>query len=323
MDRFLTAPIIYGMLFLAVLLLVEAIYLLAFGKSINLNNRMNRRLELMKKGNDRAVVMERLRKEMDQYSLAQSIPLFSGLARKAQIANLAFSPMMLVVLMVLLALAGFVGLAIGTDMAAAPRIVAATVLSVGGVYAWVNRKAKKRMDKLEEQLPDAIELMVRSLRVGQPLSASIGAVAREIPDPIGTEFGVIADEMAYGGQAVDAINELAARMNLQDLRFLAISVAIQQQSGGNLADILDGLSKVIRARFKLFRRVRAITAEAKWSGAFLSFFPIGAIVMLAVIKPDYYDGIKDTGYYVPGILLIGTLMIMNFIFMRVMVNIKV
>ena len=100
MDRFLTAPVIYGMLFLAVLLLVEAIYLLAFGKSINLNNRMNRRLELMKKGNDRAVVMERLRKEMDQYTLAQSIPLFSGLARKAQIANLAFSPMMLVVLMV-------------------------------------------------------------------------------------------------------------------------------------------------------------------------------------------------------------------------------
>ena len=73
------------------------------------------------------------------------------------------------------------------------------------------------------------------------------------------------------------------------MRFLAVAVSIQQQSGGNLAEILEGLSKVIRARFKLFRRVKAITAEAKWSGMFLSAFPIGALVMINVIQPDYYD----------------------------------
>jgi tight adherence protein B len=88
-------------------------------------------------------------------------------------------------------------------------------------------------------------------------------------------------------------------MDNQDLRFLAVAVTIQQQSGGNLAEILDGLAKVIRARFKLFRRVKAITAEAKWSGMFLSGFPIAAMVMIQVLKPDYYDDVKETQYSFP------------------------
>ena len=147
-------------------------------------------------------------------------------------------------------------------------------MGVGGVYFWVNKKAKTRMSLLEEQLPDAVELMVRSLRVGHPFSAAIGIVAKEIADPLGTEFGVIADEAAYGRDVAESLKAFAERMDSQDLRFLAVAVSIQQTSGGNLAEILEGLAKVIRARFKLFRRVKAITAEAKWSGMFLSAFPI-------------------------------------------------
>ena len=128
--------------------------------------------------------------------------------------------------------------------------------------------------------------MVRSLRVGHPFSSAIGIVAKEVPDPLGTEFGMIADEAAYGRDVSESLKAFAERMDMQDLRFLAVAVSIQQQSGGNLAEILEGLAKVIRARFKLFRRVKAITAEAKWSGMFLSAFPIGALVMISVLQPE-------------------------------------
>ena len=149
-------------------------------------------------------------------------------------------------------------------------------LEVGSKGLVLNRPEQEplALPYLEEQLPDAVELMVRSLRVGHPFSSAIGIVSKEVPDPLGTEFGLIADEAAYGRDVAESLKAFAERMDNQDLRFLAVAVTIQQQSGGNLAEILDGLAKVIRARFKLFRRVKAITAEAKWSGMFLSFFPV-------------------------------------------------
>jgi tight adherence protein B len=214
-------------------------------------------------------------------------------------------------------------LTVMTGAAPAVRVLIALVMGVGGVYFWVNKKAKKRMELLEEQLPDSIELMVRSLRVGHPFSAAIGIVAKEIPDPLGSEFGVIADEAAYGRDVTESLKAFAERMDSQDLRFLAVAVSIQQQSGGNLAEILDGLAKVIRARFKLFRRVRAITAEAKWSGMFLSGFPIAALLMVITIKPDYYDGVRETAAFIPAALFVAVFLTINIIFMKVMTNIKV
>jgi tight adherence protein B len=165
--------------------------------------------------------------------------------------------------------------------------------------------------------------MVRSLRVGHPFSTAIANVAKEVADPLGTEFGIIADEASYGRDVTESLKEFAERMDSQDLRFLAVAVTIQQQSGGNLAEILEGLSKVIRARFKLFRRVRAITAEAKWSGMFLSAFPIGALIMINIIQPNYYDDVKETPQFIPACLIVGVFLVVNVVFMKIMVNIKV
>ena len=156
-----------------------------------------------------------------------------------------------------------------------------------------------------------------------PFSSAIQIVAREVPDPLGSEIGVIADEAAYGRDIGDALKAMAERMDMQDLRFLAVAVTIQQQSGGNLAEILDGLSKVIRSRFKLFRRVKAITAEAKWSGTFLSGFPILAIVMINVIQPHYYDDVKETGAFIPAALVCVGFLVANYFVMKMLTNIKV
>lgn len=317
------APLIYILIFVAVLVLVEGIYLTVFGKSISLNSRVSRRLDLLAKTGNREQVLEQLRKEMGQHLKSRGIPLYSILASKAQKANIAFSPQQLVLIMMGLSVFAYVGLTIGTTAEAAVRAGIAVAMGVGGVYTWVNRKAKARMALMEEQLPDAIELMVRSLRVGHPFSSALSIVSKEVPDPLGTEFGMIADEAAYGRDAAEALKEFAERMDSQDLRFLAVAVTIQQQSGGNLAEILDGLAKVIRARFKLFRRVKAITAEAKWSGMFLSAFPIGALIMINVIQPDYYDDVKDAPEFIPAALAVGAFLVVNVIFMKMMVNIKV
>jgi tight adherence protein B len=316
-------PIIYGLIFVAVLLLVEGIYLVVFGKSISLNSRVNRRLALLEKGGQREQVLEQLRKEASQHLKAKGIPLYSLLADKAQKANIAFSPKALVGVMALLSVVAFIGLKFGTAASTPVQIALAVLMGVGAVYIWVNNKAKKRLSMVEEQLPDAVELMVRSLRVGHPFSSAIQIVAKEVPDPLGTEFGMIADESAYGRDVTESLKDLAERMDMQDLRFLAVAVTIQSQSGGNLAEILDGLAKVIRSRFRLFRRVKAITAEAKWSGLFLSMFPVGVLVIIQILKPDYYDTVKNTSAFIPAALIVFTFLAVNVVFMKIMTNIKV
>jgi tight adherence protein B len=316
-------PIIYGLIFIGVLVLVEGLYLVAFGKSISLNSRVNRRLEMLDKGTRREQVLEQLRKEMQQHMKSRSIPLYSLLAEKAQKGAIAFSPKQLIMIMAGLAVFAFVGLTVGTETEPPVRIAFSILIGIGGVYFWVNSKAKKRIGMIEEQLPDAVELMVRSLRVGHPFVSAIQIVSKEVPDPLATEFGIIADEAAYGKDVAEALNEMAERLDMQDLRFLAVAVGIQQQSGGNLAEILDGLAKVIRARFRLFRRVTAITAEAKWSGKFLSGFPLACLAVIQVTAPDYYDNVLDHPWFIPACFFVGILLTLNLIVMRWLTNIKV
>jgi tight adherence protein B len=221
------------------------------------------------------------------------------------------------------AVLAFLGLTIGTNTEVPVRILISVGIGVGAVFFWISSKAKKRMDMIEEQLPDAVELMVRSLRVGHPFTSAISIVSKEIQDPLASEFGVIADETAYGRDIGEALKDMAERLDMQDLRFLAVAVTIQQQSGGNLAEILAGLAKVIRARFRLFRRVRAITAEAKWSGKFLSAFPILALIVIKLGDPHYYDEVMTHPLFIPGCIAVVLFLSLNLIVMRKLTDIKV
>lgn len=316
-------PLIYGLIFIAVLALVQGIYLTVFGKSISLNNRVNRRLEMLEKGAGREQVLEQLRKEMSQHMKSRSIPLYAILAERAQKANIAFTPPQLIMVMAVLTVVAFFLLTFGTSAGIVIRLVLSILMGVGAVFIWVSNTANKRLSMIEEQLPEAVELMVRSLRVGHPFSSALQIVAKEVPDPLGTEMGVISDEAAYGRDVGEALKTMAERIDMQDMRFLAVAVTIQQTSGGNLAEILDGLAKVVRSRFRLFRRVKAITAEAKWSGMFLSIFPILALVMINVIQPNYYDDVKETSAFIPACLVVAAFLVVNIFVMRALVNIKV
>ncbi|WP_185803542.1 type II secretion system F family protein [Pontivivens nitratireducens] len=316
-------PIIYAMIFVGVLLMVEGVYLLIFGKSVRLESKVNRRLELLEKGEDPEDVLETLRAERDQHRRNSGIPIMAPLYERAAQANIAFTPRGLVLVIGMMAIMVFVLLTIFSSAALVLRIGISILMGFAGVYLWLNNKAKARMALFEEQLPDAVELIVRSLRVGHPFSSSVSIVAHEMPDPLGTEFGIIADEATYGMDITESLARMAERISVQDLRFLSVAVSIQAQSGGNLAEVLAGLSAVIRSRFKLFRRVKAITAEARWSGWFLSVFPLLAIIIIQLVEPNYYDEVQETSLFTPAVIVVGVFLVVNVLFMRAMVNIKV
>lgn len=315
--------LVYGAIFVGVFALVEGLYLTVFGRSIRLDRKVNRRLEMLDKGQRREEVFEQLRKEMNQHLRARKVPIYALLADKAQKGAIAFTPAQLVIVMAVLSVLVFIGLTLGTGTGAGLRAVLSPAIGIGGVYIWVAGKAKKRMKLIEEQLPDAVELMVRSLKVGHPFSAAIQIVSREVADPLGSEMGMIADEAQYGRDIGDALKQLADRLDMQDLRFLAVAVTIQQQSGGNLAEILAGLANVVRLRFKLFRRVAAITSEARFSGIFLSAFPIVAVVAINLVDPTYFEEVQDHALFVPAGLLVVGLILVNLFVMKKLTDIRV
>ena len=316
-------PVIYILIFVAVLALVQGAYLVLFGKSISMDGKVNRRLEMLDKGGNREQVLDQLRKEMTQHMKSQSIPIYSLLATKAQKANIAFSPTQIMMVMAVVSGAAFLMLTLFTQVAPPVRVLISVLMGVGGVYLWISRKATQRMNLISEQLPDAVDLIVRSLRVGHPFSSAINIVAKEVPDPLGTEIGIVADETAYGRDMGETLKAMAERLDNQDLRFLAVAVTIQQSSGGNLAEILDGLAKVIRARFRLFRRVNAITAEAKWSGNLLSGFPILALIGINLVQPNYFDDVMQSPMLIPACFVVAAFLVLNLIVMRALTNIKV
>ena len=316
-------PVIYILIFVGVVVFVEGLYLVAFGKSISRNSQVNRRLAMMEKGGTREQVLEQLRKEISQHGKTKTIPLYSLLAERAQKAAIAFTPQQLMMIMACVAAFAFVGLSVGTSTSLPLRILGSIAIGVGGVFFWVNKKAGKRMAMIEEQLPDAVELMVRSLRVGHPFTSTVQIVSDEIEDPLATEFGIIADESAYGRDIGEALKEMAERLDIQDLRFLSVAVTIQQQSGGNLAEVLAGLASVIRARFRLFRKVKAITAEAKWSGKFLSAFPLLALMAILIKDPNYYDNVMDHPWFIPACFTVALMLGINLFVMRLLTDIKV
>jgi len=319
----LFAPVIYGLIFIGVFLMVEGAYLLIYGRTLSREKKVNRRLALLQDGKDTEEVLGILRAEREGSEQTDRLPVIGPLMEMARHANITLTVPQIGISLVVLTIISFLLLSLFTGAVVQIRIVVALVVGYATFYIWLRGKAKKRISMFEEQLPDALDLMVRSLRVGHPMTAAVGIVAREMADPLGTEFGLIADEATYGMTVPDAIERMAQRVPVPDLRFFAIAVSIQSQSGGNLAEVLEGLSRVIRARFKLFRKIRAITSEARWSGWFLSIFPVIALLLVQVVKPDYYDKVSDHPLFMPGAIVTFVLLIVNIFFMRMLVNIKV
>src|SRR4051794_10610862 len=152
---------------------------------------------------------------------------------------------------------------------------------------------KRRHKQFGMQLPEALELITRGLKAGHPVPVAIAMVAREMPDPIGTEFGVVADEVTFGADLVSALHSMYARVGHEDLPLFVTAVSIQNTSGGNLREILDGLANVIRERAKLRRKVRAISTEGRMSAYILTAVPALLMAGIMVLMPQFYASVLD------------------------------
>lgn len=310
----------YGAIFLSVLLLVEGVFYLLSGPRGGATSP-NRRLRMLA-GAKREDVMVRLQRERPLPSGDRARNPVEWFILLVAQSGVSLSPQRILLLM-----AGVGGAAALVSMFAfRSGIVAglgAVAVGVAGplLVLIVNRRI--RLKEMTRQLPDAIDIVVRSLRAGHPVPTAIAMVAREMRDPIATEFGLVVDEMTYGLNLDDALSNMARRVGLGDLRFLVVAVMIQMQVGGNLAEVLSSLSRVIRERATMRAKIRALSAEGRFSAGLLSVLPFILIGLINLVRPTYYSGVSADPFFWP---ILGTgfaLMVLGIIVMYRMVNFRV
>lgn len=184
----------------------------------------------------------------------------------------------------------------------------------------LRRARNKRIQKFAKQLPDALDMIVRSLRAGHPASVAVGLVAREMPDPLGTEFGIVSDEITFGLSIEQAVRKLSQRVGFEGLHLLSVSLSIQSKTGGNLTEILHNLSSVLRERQKLRMKIRALSSEGRVSAWIISLFPVAMFLILQILAPAYYGTVWNNPVIMPVFLIFGSWALLGDFIMYRMVN---
>lgn len=221
-----------------------------------------------------------------------------------------------------LALAAFAGLLL-TPLPVPASAALALALGLLVPQALLQGRIDRKSKALMAQLPDALELMARGLRIGHPLNTSIASVAQEMPDPIGSEFGIIFDQINYGDDLPEAFQDFAERIDVEDLHYLSASIGIQHGTGSDLAHVVELLAKVVRSRIMLRRRVHAISAEGRISAFMLSSLPVVMFAATSVLSPNYYAGVYDDPAFPFVASAIVLLTVANALILRKLVNFHV
>jgi tight adherence protein B len=201
-------------------------------------------------------------------------------------------------------------------------IIVAAILGMMPFF-YIHSKKKRRMQKFERQLPDAMDLIARSLRAGHAFTGGLKMVADEFDDPMGTEFDKTLNEINFGVGVVEGLKTLANRVDCRDLKFFVISVILQRETGGNLAEILENIARLIRERFKLHGHIRVLAAEGKLSAIILVALPFVVALALFLINPEYIRTlITDPLGKIMTVFAI-SMMVVGIFIMRRMIKIKV
>ena len=224
--------------------------------------------------------------------------------------------------LLLLLMAGWWGMGISSG-----RIIvsAAFALLLGAVLPimYLNFRATRIRKKMQDQFPVALDVFVRGLRAGHPIAAALELLTVEMPDPIGTEFGLAVDEVTYGAELRDALQNMAERWDLDDMRMFVVSLSVQNETGGNLAEILENLSQVIRERAGLLMKVRALSSEGRMTAVMLTVLPIFTFVVLFLLNPRFFLDVANDPFFIPGFSALALLYLVGFITIRRMIDLKV
>jgi tight adherence protein B len=315
--------------FIAVLCILEGIVLMLRSKWDPEARRIQRQLKVFA---DEAESPENLRTTDITRSRALSsipsfhrilarIPLLSRIDNLLIQSNLKYPASVFLLSSLLLGCIGFYGAYL---MLKSLLLSLPVALLMGLIpYFIASAKRKQRMKKFERQLPDALDLAARSLRAGHAFSGGLQMVADEFDDPLGTEFQRTIAQINFGVSAEQALKNLAGRVDCPDLKFFAVSVIIQRESGGNLAEILESISSLIRGRFKLRGKIRTLTAEGKLSAGILIGIPFFVAITLCFINPEY---IRVLSTDPTGKILVAAALIMmglGIAWMKTMITLKV
>jgi tight adherence protein B len=282
--------LIYLFVALAAGLMVEGVYLLCFSGASYRRN-VNRRLKLLKdEPNNRENILVQLRKER---GLTGGGNYKAGIEALNKLILQSGLTLGLNKILIFSAIAGVAACAASMFLRGnlIEGVLTGLFFGVAVPYLMLKILRGRRQKAFGAQFADGLDMIVRSLRAGHPVPIAITMVAREMPDPIGSEFGIVADEITYGSDLETALRNLFFRIGQDDLPLFVTAVAIQGSTGGNLGEILENLSAVIRQRFKMRRKIRALAAEGRASAIILSSLPIAIFLMIQVVAPDFYASV--------------------------------
>ena len=284
--------VIYGFIFGAVLLLTEAMLRRLFGAR-SANREVNERLERLKAGSDQLSTYKSL---LSDRGVGRSGLLSLGwLSQLYRQSGLMLSLPRRVLYTLVILLGAWIGAAwLTNDLLI--QIILALTIGPSVILALVIRVRARRIAKFVAQLPDALDIIVRSMNSGHPLTTAIALVGREMPDPIGSEFGILSDQLTFGSELDDAMLRMVDRVGADELNLLAVTVSVQRSTGGNLSEILENLSGMIRDRAMLRNKIRAISAEGRITAIIMPAFPFLLYLMISTLVPTYFDPVWESGY---------------------------
>lgn len=198
-------------------------------------------------------------------------------------------------------------------------VAAAVVLPL----MFIGQRGARRLRMLEEQFPLALDIFIRGLRAGHPVSRSLELLIREMPDPISSEFEQVVAQVNYGWDLRQALEAMGERVQTQDVRMFVVSMAIQAETGGSLAEVLDGLTKVIRERASMKLKVRALASEGKMTAGVLSGVPILTFLAVFALNPAFYLDVADDPAFLPSVIALLSLYLTGVYSIRRMINLKI
>ncbi|WP_095013108.1 type II secretion system F family protein [Tsuneonella mangrovi] len=295
---------------------------------------VNKRLELIKAGADRGEIAAQLRKnaprEFEEFpapiaAMLQSLQrsLFAS-ASSLTIGQLLFwmavgTSFITIVLILMASIAGF-SLSPGIFLLC---FVLAVSVAVGFPIMFINFIAQRRRKRMEQQFPIALDIFVRALRSGHPVAGAINLLTTEMEDPIGSEFGLVSDEISYGAELTDTLDAMADRWDLEDIRMFVVSLSVQAETGGNLAEVIENLAEVIRARASLYLKVRALSSEGRMTGWILTVLPVLTFVGMFLVNPAFYLSVAQDWIFMFGMPALIVWYFVGVFWIRKLVDIKV
>ena len=311
----------YAVVALAVIFAVEALYM-TFSHRHSYRRQTNARLTAMEGKENREQVLIELRRQRGLSTEGKYRMPVVWLNRLVLQSGAKLGLMRLFVICVALSASAFMVAVyiMQEDVLVSALAAVAAGLALPLLVLHVMRL--RRQKKFAAQLPEALDVVVRSLKAGHPVPVALGMVGREMGDPVGSEFGMVLDELTYGLDLETVLRNLYHRVGQEDLGLMVTAVSLQSSTGGNLSEVLGNLSRIIRERFKLRRKVRALSAEGRVSAYGLAALPGLLFLILQVIAPKYYGEIWADPLVQPALMATVFWAAVGMIIMFRMVNFK-